>query len=627
MNDSSKVLGTPIGGVSDTDGDGDGFRTGPDGEDNIPAPKKLIQKIVQHSGTKYLEMFNKQRQEQEKIHGDLSKVENATRALRKNFPNLLSIDMFDEGQEDLSPVQIAHTVSLLHLSSNNEKVAKTISRLSGLDVPDYPDYEFAKDTNAASIMLFAGDGAAADKRLFGFEHNLMFDKSVKTFPKERKSVGWGDMLARKMIEEGASQEDVDTFWGMYVMNHEWIHAEHNVATWEQVGADMLAPVRETMRRGLAISGMTEKQIDDLFASIEKEQAKLHAEMDDVALQNAINRAAWQKKYLVLREFFREGKKDDLSENELKALSGNYPTTVSLYATVNFNELVAEKASAARMGHPAGVANNPAWRKFQNWLHGGNTNQQNMEGLTRQQRRQMERAAGKKKSYKTDDFFDMVSKKPMVSDDSFLIILDQCTGFTDIKNSNEEKSLAKRTMRRNNFIGRTHVLDRSIQAEAKALQLRTKQYVHDYYEIMSNATEEKVDSPYTNPALRERIKDRVMAGSQGGRPGQWSARKAQLVAQRYRSAGGGYKKGRGKTKKQRSLSKWTKEKWRTSDGKPALRGGKMRRYLPDKVWGKLTPSQRAATNRKKIEGDKRGRQFVPNTETAASTAAKFRKRAK
>lgn len=200
-------------------------------------------------------------------------------------------------------------------------------------------------------------------------------------------------------------------------------------------------------------------------------------------------------------------------------------------------------------------------------------------------------------------------------------------FTNFKpdSVNKEKSLTKRTMRRNKFVRRTHVLDRSVQAEAKALQLRTKQYVHDYYEIMSNAIEEKVDSPYTNPALRERIKDRVMAGSQGGRPGQWSARKAQLVAQRYRSAGGGYKKGRGKTKKQRSLSKWTKEKWRTSDGKPALRGGKMRRYLPDKVWGKLTPSQRAATNRKKIEGDKRGRQFVPNTETAERTAAKFRKK--
>ena len=625
MNDSSKVLGTPIGGVSDTDGDGDGFRTGPDGEDNIPAPKKLIQKIVQHSGTKYLEMFNKQRQEQEKIHGDLSKVENATRALRKNFPNLLSIDMFDEDQEDLSPLQIAHTVSLLHLSSNNEKVAKTINRLDGLLIPDYPHHEFAKETNAANIMIFAGDGAASDKRLFGFEHNFMFDKSVKGFPKDRKSVGWGDMLARKMLEEGASQEDVDTFWGMYVMNHEWTHAEHNVATWEQVGADMLAPVRETIRRGLIISGMNEKQVDALFESAEKAQLELKAELDDVALQNAINRAVYAKKYSVLKEFFKEGKKDDLSENELRALSGNYPTTVSLYATVNFNELVAEKASAARMGHPAGVANNPAWRKFQNWLNGGNSNQQNMEGLTRQQRRQLERASSKKKSYDTDPFFDLVSEELKTSGDDFLIILDRCTGFTDLPDSKKEKSLSKRTMRRNKFVGRTHVLDRSIQAEAKALQLRTKQYVHDYYEIMSNTVEEKVDSPYTNPALRERIKDRVMAGSQGGRPGQWSARKAQLVAQRYRSAGGGYKKGRGKTKKQRSLSKWTKEKWRTSDGKPALRGGKMRRYLPDKVWGKLTPAQRAATNRKKIEGDKRGRQFVPNTETAERTAAKFRKK--
>jgi len=35
--------------------------------------------------------------------------------------------------------------------------------------------------------------------------------------------------------------------------------------------------------------------------------------------------------------------------------------------------------------------------------------------------------------------------------------------------------------------------------------------------------------YTNPELRNRIKNRIMAGSKGGKPGQWSARKAQLVA--------------------------------------------------------------------------------------------------
>lgn len=119
------------------------------------------------------------------------------------------------------------------------------------------------------------------------------------------------------------------------------------------------------------------------------------------------------------------------------------------------------------------------------------------------------------------------------------------------------------------------------------------------------------SPYTNNALRERIKAQVMAGSQGGRPGQWSARKAQILAAKYRSSGGGYKKG--KTSAQRSLQKWTKEKWRTSSGKPAIRGDKTYRYLPDAAWKKLSKGQIAATNRKKVRG---AGQFVPNTRAAA-----------
>ena len=47
-----------------------------------------------------------------------------------------------------------------------------------------------------------------------------------------------------------------------------------------------------------------------------------------------------------------------------------------------------------------------------------------------------------------------------------------------------------------------------------------------------------DSKYTKPALRERIKKRITAGSKGGKPGQWSARKAQMVAAAYKKAGGG-----------------------------------------------------------------------------------------
>jgi hypothetical protein len=46
--------------------------------------------------------------------------------------------------------------------------------------------------------------------------------------------------------------------------------------------------------------------------------------------------------------------------------------------------------------------------------------------------------------------------------------------------------------------------------------------------------------YTKPDLRKRIFNSVKAGSAGGDAGQWSARKAQLVAKKYKAAGGGYK---------------------------------------------------------------------------------------
>jgi hypothetical protein len=46
--------------------------------------------------------------------------------------------------------------------------------------------------------------------------------------------------------------------------------------------------------------------------------------------------------------------------------------------------------------------------------------------------------------------------------------------------------------------------------------------------------------YTKPALRKRLFQRIKAGSKGGKPGQWSARKAQMLALAYKKAGGGYK---------------------------------------------------------------------------------------
>ena len=69
-----------------------------------------------------------------------------------------------------------------------------------------------------------------------------------------------------------------------------------------------------------------------------------------------------------------------------------------------------------------------------------------------------------------------------------------------------------------------------------------------------------DNKYTKPELRERIKDRIMAGSKGGKPGQWSARRSQLLVQEYEKAGGGYQGGKGE--KQKDLEKWGDEKWST-----------------------------------------------------------------
>ncbi len=46
--------------------------------------------------------------------------------------------------------------------------------------------------------------------------------------------------------------------------------------------------------------------------------------------------------------------------------------------------------------------------------------------------------------------------------------------------------------------------------------------------------------YTKPTMRTRLFNKIMAGTKGGKSGQWSARKAQMLAKQYKAAGGGYK---------------------------------------------------------------------------------------
>ncbi len=121
--------------------------------------------------------------------------------------------------------------------------------------------------------------------------------------------------------------------------------------------------------------------------------------------------------------------------------------------------------------------------------------------------------------------------------------------------------------------------------------------------------------YSDPALRDRIKEKVMAGDKGGKPGQWSARKAQMVAHEYEAEGGSYK--HGPDEQQQSLRKWGDEQWHTADGAKAVHeDGSTSRYLPDAAWKELSPEEKAATERKKRDGSRAGKQFVANTGEAA-----------
>ena len=63
-----------------------------------------------------------------------------------------------------------------------------------------------------------------------------------------------------------------------------------------------------------------------------------------------------------------------------------------------------------------------------------------------------------------------------------------------------------------------------------------------YIFMSRAKKSTVNKAgnYTKPTMRKRIFNRIKAGSKGGRAGQWSARKAQMLAKAYKKAGGGYR---------------------------------------------------------------------------------------
>lgn len=130
---------------------------------------------------------------------------------------------------------------------------------------------------------------------------------------------------------------------------------------------------------------------------------------------------------------------------------------------------------------------------------------------------------------------------------------------------------------------------------------------------------------TDPELWTRTVARVKRGAKGGKPGQWSARKAQLAVAEYKRSGGGY---RGpKRASSNSLARWTRQNWRTKSGRPSVVGARPtgERYLPEKALRALSAAEYAATTRKKRAALRQGKQFSRQPAKIASKTRRFRSR--
>ena len=76
-----------------------------------------------------------------------------------------------------------------------------------------------------------------------------------------------------------------------------------------------------------------------------------------------------------------------------------------------------------------------------------------------------------------------------------------------------------------------------------------------------------------------------------------------------------------TKSQKSLRRWTKQKWRTKSGKPSLKTGE--RYLPEEAIKNLSDEEYRRTTRAKRRAMRKGRQFAKQPEDIAKKVRRFR----
>jgi hypothetical protein len=288
-----KILGSTIGAArsvepSDFDGDGDGFLTGPDGRDNIPAPKK-IESLVQRDGSvmKFFRLPNpnspdseqinvvndkgdvvqqlwvwknapewKERQpiahadavlkhldnleeKYSKVFGDLREPKNMRKAIAAKFPNLIDAgelnDLYparnEDGSVNVRDIDVGRVALLLHAADSDPEISKKISIVGvsgkltgGLFGGTYP-----------GVFVY-GVGKDKDNPFFaGLDFNPNYEQPAFT-----KDHGWGLKVLSDMKDAGYSKKDIDAFYGAYLAAHEFGHAKHILRSLDKVGVDINA---------------------------------------------------------------------------------------------------------------------------------------------------------------------------------------------------------------------------------------------------------------------------------------------------------------------------------------------------------------------------------------------------
>ncbi len=123
---------------------------------------------------------------------------------------------------------------------------------------------------------------------------------------------------------------------------------------------------------------------------------------------------------------------------------------------------------------------------------------------------------------------------------------------------------------------------------------------------------------SDPKLWEKVKEEVTEGDKGGKPGQWSARKAQMAVQEYKHEGGGYK---GEKTADNHLAQWGEEHWGTKSGRKSGETGE--RYLPEKAREALTDEEYRSTTKKKRADTRAGKQHSSQPKAVAAKTAPYR----